>query len=189
MGRLFNRGSMFALTALAATAFASPSSAATNCTSVDLPSSCYINYVTDVSGTFGNTDPKTYPSHFIDTFTFDTTAAKLLTIELGSSWAGLTMSSNLNFVYNGVTVNGTVIPATLTGITEQRYLANFRIPAGLNTIIVKGASQPDAIYAGLFTLSGVPEPTTWAMMLLGVGFAGGALRNRRRQTAQAVAMD
>jgi hypothetical protein len=27
----------------------------------------------------------------------------------------------------------------------------------------------------------VPEPSTWAMMLLGFGFVGGAMRSRRRQ--------
>lgn len=30
------------------------------------------------------------------------------------------------------------------------------------------------------TTSGTPEPATWAMMLMGIGLAGGALRTRRR---------
>ncbi|HXQ13352.1 MAG TPA: PEPxxWA-CTERM sorting domain-containing protein [Caulobacteraceae bacterium] len=34
---------------------------------------------------------------------------------------------------------------------------------------------------------GVPEPATWAMMLLGVGFIGGGLRLARRQVGAAVA--
>lgn len=31
------------------------------------------------------------------------------------------------------------------------------------------------------TRSPVPEPSTWAMMLIGFGFVGGAMRSRRRQ--------
>ena len=39
-----------------------------------------------------------------------------------------------------------------------------------------------------FTGSAVPEPATWAMMILGFGAAGAAMRNnRRRQAALAVA--
>jgi len=33
----------------------------------------------------------------------------------------------------------------------------------------------------LETASAVPEPATWAMMLLGIGAVGGAMRSRRRQ--------
>lgn len=32
-----------------------------------------------------------------------------------------------------------------------------------------------------FNIAGVPEPSTWATMLLGFGFVGGAMRMRRRQ--------
>ncbi len=95
------------------------------------------------------------------------------------------ITSNVNFIYNGVKINGTVIPATKTGVTEQRYLTNFRLPAGMQTISVMGSSQMNGMYSGVFTLSGVPEPSTWAMMMLGVGFAGTAMRSQRRRTARA----
>lgn len=35
------------------------------------------------------------------------------------------------------------------------------------------------------TPGAVPEPATWAMMLLGLGFVGGVLRTRRRQNRTA----
>lgn len=35
-------------------------------------------------------------------------------------------------------------------------------------------------------LAGVPEPTTWAMMILGFGVVGGAMRRRKAQTKVAV---
>ncbi len=36
-------------------------------------------------------------------------------------------------------------------------------------------------FAALAGLAGVPEPSTWAMMIMGFGFIGGALRVRARQ--------
>ena len=38
--------------------------------------------------------------------------------------------------------------------------------------------------AGTFNIAAsVPEPSTWALMILGVGFAGGMLRRRRSPLA------
>ena len=36
-----------------------------------------------------------------------------------------------------------------------------------------------------FGAAAAPEPTTWALMMLGVGGIGGALRTRRRKTTAA----
>lgn len=144
--------------------------------------SCYINYLNNVGGDFGNPDPSTFPPLFRDAFNFVTAYDRNATVQIDSSHAGLGFSYNVNFVSNGVTLDGTVIPATSTGETEQRYLANFRIPAGAHEILVRGSSAVNGSYTGLLTLSGVPEPSTWAMMILGIGLAGGALRTRRRTT-------
>jgi len=35
--------------------------------------------------------------------------------------------------------------------------------------------------SGTFAIAGVPEPATWALMFMGVGMAGGALRLARRE--------
>lgn len=42
-------------------------------------------------------------------------------------------------------------------------------------------------YSGSFTTAAVPEPATWAMMLLGFGIVGGAVRHRRRTTTTSYA--
>ncbi len=170
--------------ALGAMTLASPASAAANCTSLVTPSGCYINYVENTSGTFGNVDPQTYPPHFEDTFNFTTAYARNVTIQVDSSHYDSDITHNVNFMFNGVKIDGKVLATTSTGVTEQRYLANFRIPAGANIISVIGASQPNGEYSGFFTLSGVPETSTWAMMVLGVGFVGSAMRTRRRQSVR-----
>jgi len=43
----------------------------------------------------------------------------------------------------------------------------------------------DNIGIGAFSVGGVPEPATWAMMILGFGIAGTALRYQRRRAALA----
>ena len=47
---------------------------------------------------------------------------------------------------------------------------------------VGGSSQGFGLTQG-FTTGGVPEPTTWALMIGGFGMAGAMLRHRRRQLA------
>lgn len=171
------------LTAIvSAGALASAPVSAATCTSTGT-NSCFINYTANVGGTFGNTDPAEYPAHFKDVFTFVTNYARNASVVIDSTRAGLNQSYNVNFISNGVKLNSTVIPATSTGVTEQRALLNFRIPAGAQQILVTGSSQPNGFYNGILSLSGVPEPSTWALMILGIGFAGVALRQRRRQAA------
>lgn len=61
----------------------------------------------------------------------------------------------------------------------SRTLFNFRIPSG--TPETPGqVKRPARKMLGLFDLTTVPEPSTWASMLLGFGLMGGALRRARR---------
>lgn len=172
--------------ALAATSVCSPAFAA-DCIS-NGSNSCFINYTDNVGGSFGNPDPLTYAPHFQDIFNFTTTVARILTLQIDSTYEGLGLSSNLNFISNGVRINGVVVPATSTGVTEQRYLTNFRLPAGAQQIFVSGSSQPNGTYSGIFTLSAVPEPAVWTTMILGLGLIGAAIR-KRRPHAQLAAKD
>lgn len=161
------------------------------------PAGTYITYTQNVGGSFGNNDPTTYPPLFNDVYTFTTDFARNATVEITSNLgtrpngtctdtdhSGCDFSTNVNFVSNGVRLNGTVIPSTSSGVNERRYLFNFRIPTGgLQNIVVRGSAGVNGTYAGLLTLSGVPEPSSWALMIVGFGLTGAALRRRAQPKA------
>lgn len=67
---------------------------------------------------------------------------------------------------------------TFTGVADQfNALKNSGAYAGFPTAGFWTATFPAAV-------AGVPEPATWAMMLVGFGAIGGALRRRQRVTAR-----
>ena len=138
-----------------------------------------INYTPNVGATFGNLHPIVYPPHFNDVYDFATSYARSATVTITSDMTLGDFSTNVNFVSNGVLLNAELIPATSTGVHERRYLANFRIPAGAQQIIVRGSAGAHGAYTGLLTLSGVPEPETLA--LFGLGILGLGLTRRRKQ--------
>lgn len=55
------------------------------------------------------------------------------------------------------------------------------------TSVVFASSQNSFEFDNIATVSAVPEPATWAMMIMGFGLAGSAVRNSRRKTAAAFA--
>ena len=83
-------------------------------------------------------------------------------------------------------------PYTLLSMGDQvESYALLGVPllAGLQTLTVIGtvASQSGS-YAGTFNIlpSAVPEPTSWAFMLLGFSAVGYSLRSRKGRLQQAV---
>ncbi|MFS0773401.1 PEPxxWA-CTERM sorting domain-containing protein [Sphingomonas sp. 1P08PE] len=78
---------------------------------------------------------------------------------------GPSTSSMVNFNVNGTSSNVWLIGASING------------PDGLN----------DAFKLSRLTVTAVPEPATWAMMLTGFAMVGAAARYRRRKTGAAIA--
>jgi hypothetical protein len=73
------------------------------------------------------------------------------------------------------------------GDTNRRYFFTFGAADNVNRVVFNTtipAFEFDDIAAAV---SGVPEPSTWAMMILGFGLVGFTLRNGRRQGAKAIA--
>ncbi|MDB5465065.1 MAG: hypothetical protein JWP23_3454 [Phenylobacterium sp.] len=114
--------------------------------------------------------------------------------DLGFTWDGTTVvedlsglnSSNPTFTtsLNGITFIGLHFGGgTTSPVPGEDTTAFYRLDAGtdLHTIQLHYGSSSDA---KLYSTGGggvVPEPATWAMMIMGLGGLGAALRQRRRE--------
>ena len=103
----------------------------------------------------------------------------------GLTGTGLTsagLGSNAGSVFSSVSIPGSTAFTT----SSISFIAT-----GAGTIrMAFGTTSADNIGPLLdnvrLDVSAVPEPATWAMMLLGLGFVGGAMRARRRKQNVAV---
>jgi hypothetical protein len=66
------------------------------------------------------------------------------------------------------------------------YIANVTIAAGGQTVrfYIPDGVINDNVGGVSIAIASVPEPATWAMMILGFGLVGGAMRARRRTTVK-----
>lgn len=148
-----------------------------------------------VTATIGNTPQVggtvAAPVSFSDSFLFTIGPPGGALIGTGSG--SIITSTSLQFSatdldLTSVTVNGVALTITRTagGLIESSGTSNVNIFGGqLNNITVTGVSRGLGSYGGNLTFipTAVPEPGTWAMMLLGFGAIGFSMRRRRRVTA------
>jgi|GEM_PF-5903591 len=84
-----------------------------------------------------------------------------------------------------VMVNGMLAEKTISddGLSEFFNISNVPIAFGeLNEIVVTGFSRGNGSYGGnaTFTPSAIPEPASWAMLIMGFGMIGMGLRYKSR---------
>jgi hypothetical protein len=134
------------------------------------------------SGTFGDRGI-TSPT-FTDTFTFTLPTGFASTV-LTSTLQGA--STDVNFT--SVTLNGNVFAVGAAGQNEFRFLDNLPVTSGTQTLTITGTSAGNGSFDGTLAFApvvrGVPEPASWALMIVGFGAAGAMLRRRTAATAQA----
>jgi hypothetical protein len=163
----------FAAAAIAATAFSTGANAAQSLV------------ITGPSGNFGDDDvtcAATAPCTFARTFSFVTPAGfNQASLDISSNFSGTNTTANIDF--SSVTFNGTNFNILSTGQQEFRNLLNQTLTTGAsNTINVAGTTGGNAAFNGTISfanVAAVPEPGTWALMLLGFGAVGWSMRRRQ----------
>jgi hypothetical protein len=127
------------------------------------------------------TGPVTLPGPFI---TFDTGGNNLqlwATAIPAGNYGAYTLIDTANGAVGSINVDGYVYDTT----TSEK-LGNFAMTASATfageTIadLLSTALPINTPFSATFTFTAVPEPGTWAMMLIGLGGAGLALRSARR---------
>jgi hypothetical protein len=133
------------------------------------------------TGTFG--DDFTTAGSFTSTITFMLVKAGLLSSSITTTSSGA--STNINF--SSATMNGSPHTLTPTGAVEFGAIGPISVAAGLQTIVVKGATGFNGSFAGQFSFIPVVEPATWGFMILGFAGVGAVLRRRHATAAAATA--
>lgn len=142
----------------------------------------------EIAATIGRTGIAA--GNFIDTYFFEVFSNGLGSGSVSTSTARLFSRLDLDIL--SVFVNDVEVKGTKTkfgnGETETFALANVPISLGVNFIRITGLSRGNGSYGGNLTFSpAVPETGTWAMMIIGFGAVGAAMRYRRRSTKAAYA--
>jgi hypothetical protein len=79
---------------------------------------------------------------------------------------------------------GTIADGSKTGDeANRRFFFTFDASDKVNQIVFSSFAPAFEFDNFAATITGVPEPQTWAMMILGFGFIGFMLRNGRRRSA------
>ncbi len=130
------------------------------------------------TGVFGNSQVSS-PA-FTDIIDLGSLAAGAYRISgtLSSSYqAGDAAAQDIDFT--SVKLNDTDFDIGQIGQFEFRYVSNV-ISAGSNLFSISGTSGANASYSGTVNVAAVPEPSSWALLFIGFGAVGFAMRGRNR---------
>ncbi|MDP1025755.1 FxDxF family PEP-CTERM protein [Sphingomonas sp. KR1UV-12] len=161
---------IFAALAAATAIAASPASAATGLITFEFQNGSLV-------GLFGNTNPSGTGT---DTYNFTLDQASNVFASTSSLGLRLTFT-DLDFT--SVKLNNVAFDNISSGVFELRTISQL-VAAGPQTLTVGYRNaQFLSSYSGKLVVTpvaAVPEPATWAMMLLGFGMVAGVARYRRR---------
>jgi hypothetical protein len=150
--------------------------------------------IDNMNFTFGYSDSDTN-SPFSETVTWMNDLAGIYGITLSTVATSANGPTDVDITAAFVTGTGIGSPIALganpfnTDLIENYALAGQTWGAGIYTLTVQGTRGDSGSFGGnvAFEAAAVPEPATWAMMLLGFGAIGFSLRRRRSSLAFAQA--
>ena len=109
----------------------------------------------------------------------------------GSIITSFSITGPTSLQFTSVTFNNGVstfvVPITALGTGAAATLSNIPIFSGnFNTLSVNWTATGNASYGGNLTFvpGGIPEPMTWAMMILGFAAVGFAMRRRNQEVTR-----
>jgi PEP-CTERM motif-containing protein len=145
--------------------------------------------VNSVDFTFGYSDSDTN-SPFTETVSWMNDLAGLYGLTLTTIAAAINGPTDVDIsaaFVTGTGISGSInlLPALGNNdLVEQYFLAGLNLDSGTYTLTVEGTRGETGSFGGnvAFQQSGVPEPATWGLMLLGFGAVGWQLRRRRTTT-------
>lgn len=110
-------------------------------------------------------------------------------VDGSSSIASSVSSTN---AFNRITVNAAGFGRSFFGGPNLFDGSTTNPMVNLRTFALTQVSTGPGTGGGTLTISqlqvgAVPEPSTWAMMILGFGFVAGAMRSQRRRTSESLA--
>ena len=126
--------------------------------------------------TIGFTDAGLDSPTFTEWLTFTNDLAGVYALTLDTSSSGIDFTSA---ILTGPGGPYELVEEFDNGISEFWNLSSLFLEAGTYTLTINGDNDSTGSLGGTVTINAVPEPGTWAMMLLGFGAAGFAMRRRR----------
>ena len=131
--------------------------------------------------TIGFTEAGLASPEFTEWLTFTNDMAGVYALTLDTSSAGIDFTSA---ILTGPGGPYSLVEEFDNGISEFWNLSSLFLEAGTYTLTINGNNSSTGSLGGTVTINAVPEPGTWAMMLLGFGAAGYAMRRRRTALPQ-----
>jgi len=132
-----------------------------------------------ITANFGNSG--ILEGEFTDTYTFripgnGTGSGSIITTS--DFLGGINDTDILSVFVNGIEMTGLII-----GQNESGFINDIPIFADeFNTIVINGLSRGNGSYGATATFTpSIPEPSTWAFMIVGLGLVGALSRYGRRQ--------
>jgi len=127
-------------------------------------------------------------SPFTEWLNLTNTLSGIYSITLDTSSRSVNFTSA--YLFDGVNSYAlTCQVGCVSGTSEFWNLDDTLLAAGNYTLWINGTNSSTGSLAGTITITdhGVPEPATWAMMIIGFGAVGFSLRRRRNSLALAQA--
>lgn len=136
----------------------------------------------DATVTDGSVDA---PASFTREFTFTLPEMGVTSVSITTN---STVDAMTNLDFTSVLLNGAALTLSPRGGAEFGFLTNFPTMAGLQTLTVNGIARGNGSFGGNITFSptaAVPEPATWALLLLGFAAVGFSMRRSKPSVQEA----